>query len=144
MSFTLPSLAFVFASTALLISSMLVFALELVSPARRHPEAGFALRAQALKLQQWLSLLMVLLALGVAFFYRFPLSLWVWGGLMLLLFLQLPSFWLRKVDLGQAIQSVHWRGAHRRSQQLQFLLLIQSLVALLLLVLGQTADSTQH
>lgn len=142
LSLSLPIFAFVFANSAVLVSALLVLALEFFHPALRSPDARFTFRAQALMLQQWLSLISIALAFVALYQYLPNTDWWLWACLSLLLITLLPSFWLRKVDLMQAIRGVNWRGAQKRSQQLQLVLLVQSVLSLFLLMLGVNFEAT--
>lgn len=93
--------------------------------------------------QQWLALVSVVLAIVMLFVYWPDAVWWLWACSLLLLFSLLPAFWLRKVDFMQAIRSVNWQGAQRRSQQLQWILWGQSFLSLLSLVLGLSIETAQ-
>ena len=121
----------VLALALILLPALYAVLSELLSPADRYPEAAYNQRITALMVQQALALPGLLYMVLAPFFMGFspphPLG---YGFLVTLLWLlQIPLFWLRVVDLRQAVSSINWGGAKRRNRQLQFILRFQVLLA---------------
>lgn len=122
----------VLALALVLLPALYAFIAELLSPSAQYPEAGYHQRIGALRVQQALSLPGLVLILLLPFFSADSSSTLLYWVLSVLLWLvQIPLFWLRAVDLGQAVRSVNWVGAKKRNSQIQMLLLLQVLLALI-------------
>lgn len=128
----------VLALALVLLPALYAFCSELLAPAARYPEAGYNQRLTALMVQQSLSVLGLLILVAAPFMMLFstlsPVLYWLivaplWA-------LQIPLFWLRVVDLRQAVRGVNWPGAKKRNSQLQRLLAVQILLALIAFAAG--------
>jgi len=132
-----PSLL-VLALALVLLPAIYAFLSELLAPASRHPEAGYNQRIASLKVQQWLALPGLVLLVLAPFMMNLNTQLMMVYWLLVagLWLLQVPLFWLRMVDLSQAIRSINWAGAKKRSGQIQTLLVVQILLAVIALFVG--------
>jgi len=128
----------VLALAFILLPALYAFSSELISPAARYLDAGFNQRLSALSVQQGLSVI-GLIILGAGFFLTTLETLSpiiFWGLIIAIGVLQMPLFWLRNVDLRQAVKGINWPGAKKRNAQLQTLLLIQIILTLMAFAVG--------
>lgn len=138
LEFTFNTPLLVLALALVLLPALYAFFAELISPAARYPEAGYAQRLSALSVQQALSVTGVVILTAAPFLSPEGRghSLIYWLLISPLCLLQVPQFWLRAVDLRQAVRGVHWAGAKKRNGQLQLFLLLQIVLAVLALLLA--------
>jgi hypothetical protein len=142
LALSFPLFFFFLALSALLILPILVLLSGLIQPAVRNPEASYSLSLKQFALQQWLMLIsLVLLAVvGMLYLPDFSIGFWLcWGILLTVL---AASFWVRAVDLAQAIRGIHWNGARKRSRHLKGLLWLQISASIGLIVTGLTFSVT--
>ncbi len=128
----------VLALSLVLLPALYAFLSEILAPASRFPEAGYSQRISSLAVQQMLALPGLVILVLAPFLINLSAELMLAYGLLVagLWILQLPMFWLRMVDLRQAVRSINWSGAKRRNGQIQVLLAAQIVLAVATMLVG--------